>query len=59
MYGSGKRAAAGEEEDRSENDTDSDRGDPGELTAQIAMEQRRPAGPGGASARPRRRTPWS
>jgi hypothetical protein len=57
MHGSGYRAAAGEEQDRGQDDTDTDRGNPRQLAAQIAMQQRRPASPRGARARPRRRTP--
>ena len=57
VHGSGNRAAAGEEQHGGQDDTDSDRGNPRQLTAQIAMEQRRPARSRGASAWPRRRTP--
>ena len=53
----GDRAAAGEEQDRREDDAGADRADPGQLTTQIAMQQRRPRRLAGRERGPRRRTP--
>ena len=53
---SGHRSTAGEQQDRGEDDAGADRADPGQFTAQVAMEQRPARRRRGARARARRRT---
>ena len=51
VHRSGDRPTAGKDQHRGEDDADADRADPGQLTAQVAMEQRRRGDARGARAR--------
>ncbi len=59
MHRTRHRPAAGQEEDRGEDDAGSDRSDPGELASQVAMQERTAQRRGVTSAWTRGRTPGS